>query len=830
MTNYKNSGVTNSTNNYSLNDVLHCTPYRSAYTNAPTCGLSESEFLDNLYTNPSFKIRIDKINEQLDEIEVVDEESRLDLELLKKEKSNLEKLAKAQDEFENSLCNDVGSMLRYISGYSGSGKSTYLGYLFMKLRKQGNITKRFDLAEFDTISLLLFGRTEINLASKLTLGKFLFTCLNELTKLLTKRDEGKNAFRKRLQIYYSFYESNIKARLVDYTNIFLAMEKYLSSGKEGEDEAYNTYCERMYELFHSKLLEIKDDTKLLKGYIEVLLILYILLMGAEINKTQKLCFIAFDSIEHYLGDDEIYNDDIIDICAILNGVLASLKTIFSTINASYLEKQFRLIIALRDTTTKILPTRNTEDNTKIEINISDWFVPADIAQKRYQYFGAKGNPNVRGKVAQAINCILLDDEKNCDRLNKISTMHNQNKRRLLEYLLDVIHDGEANRYLKLYGRSEKYYSEFKKSRKRGEDKQTIGLYKNLSDMYKYAAREYVINLLLKEIKGKHYFERLLVNADIRHGKHVARKILTYIAAKKNSDLWKESDNYISFTELFKLFKRQHGTLSRTFCDVIVEVLCTLNDHVKKNTHWCQNIVIKFNEDFKNEADLKNKIYLKYKSGEDNLTDFGIKITPAGRFFLKRMTDFEYFIIRYSANDNSPYDEDTSYKHLKATVSKFSEIESQVALCVDEILQEDVKAFSRPNLSYARMYSIDKHYKGYLYVNDNGRESTHLERLIDNHIGYLDFFRSYIIRSYIDKDIVISEEECRELSSAIINIIIKYVDHLKRIVEICDTEHNFYVGFKRDEAAGLAYYQVYQENIMKAREHPTENVWIKKYRV
>lgn len=812
---------------YTLEQILKCTPYTSPYTNAPTCGLNENDFMENLFVEPALNKRLDELQSQLNNTEINETERNIIL----KEIEKLQEDIKKKENFERELleCNDPH--VRYICGFSGSGKSTYLGKILLELRKKGHITHTFDVADTITTIATLFGTDYVNPQPQETLSKFLLKILIDISVLISKKNqEPYIKYRARLNSYVDFYNRYIKSHYREYSNYFNLIESHI----ENIEDDYNDLMIGLHNAISSKLKSFtKNSNKdAIINLIKYYLGLFVMIKFSEIKEGKK-CFIAMDSIEHFIGNDEVYDRDIVIITDLFEDLLTQLNHQYSNwIRPNFFAEKFVFIISLRDTTVKTLPTKNGEDHDKKEINISDWFVPYDIVEKRLNYFFRNGNsqPN----IAKAIKNILCDDLHNNGALNnKISMMYNQNKRRLSEYLCKAITEKDADQYLKIYENAQSYRMLLAKT----TDYNLKRKYSYLANVYTHAAREFVVNILFMYINKKDYFNKIFTRGARLHiGKSYARRILNFIATKRPNEGLYEKDNYIGFLELIEgTFQKRGSVLEKDILNTIADVLFYLSNFSKNETHWCQNVVIKFNNTKYSKEELRKLVNNFYDNKTDNEVDYGIKITPAGKFFLKKMADYEYFICRYISGGKSLFD----LSYLAKDGEKFNcinviqQIKTQTFECIDHIIDDDKRFFSWGVLDYSFMYSEEDALtkRGYLYVNDNGREITHAERIIDNHIGYLDHYRNYLIDICL-KTGRLSKSDIASVSKEIIAVIESYVYKLKELTEIKSVNcglTSYYIGNRRTQEEGKAYYSGYLENIENARRDPLLIYAINKYK-
>lgn len=820
-----------------VKDALLCTPYLKGFD----YGITEDVFLRELYCDPDFSNRINSIEREIQELKnreafAVDEEL-LDLQ---KEKSKIQQFQELKQRFEQDLIENNWQGARYICGYSGSGKSTYLGHLLSELREKHHKVYKIDLAESVKGPKFLSG-TWFNSAFKVTLCKFVSVLLQTLNSMIAKNNgENVEEYRKHMEKYYNFYHDIYKENH-RFSNFFNIIKLFVNKNIPYYERHNTSMYEKLYEHISNELNEIfsinneENEFNIIIPNVEMvihdLLGLIALFAMADVAKKkgdnyifEHKIIIAIDSLEHYIQNDVVFNADIVRICTIIDDFIANQNQFYKDMINYEFSSIFKFIVVFRDTTAKMMPNRNAEDNMVVDINVTEWFLPINIAYKRFAFY-KKGNSKSNEKQIKALETIMNDDGLNHSFFDKLVEMHNFNKRRLFQYLYEALNDNAVEHYLELVATIDNYSKKLKDN----TDKERND-YIKLIQAYKNAARSSIIRLLFNQIKNKEYFQKIYVeerNAD-NMGKSYARRILTYISGKKPIEERQEQNNYIGFGDLLNnCFRIENVVEPDIVIENVANVLFEMSNSSKDDTNWCQLVVIKFNDQSFNKDRLKEQLQSSINNIGDHSKSYGIKITSAGRFFLSKMADYEYFACRYSRCSDPLFFEDiTSKKNRQSVLSNINIVKQHAFDCIDKVKETDTSLCIAPNnyVYYNNLYSNDLNLrKGFLYVNKNGNEITHVQRIIDNHISYLDQYRNHVLESKI------GDEGKKEFSKNILAIMNEYIEKLKSIVnEAAGEEKVYYLGRYRDgDLTGRNFYEKFETKLKQAESNPTKIIWIQK---
>lgn len=740
-------------------EILCITPYVPGLE----YGISEQLFLDKLYSNV-----IDEFQNDADDF----------LLHLKKPKS------------------EVHCKLNVVKGYSGCGKSTLVGKLMDDLKKEGHLTYKLDLAEAQDTYIYFFNRLiYIKDFDKHTLGQLFGLILEKIY----------NEFK----IFEGESISEYKVRLKKYQNYLLAIkdQELYSFSTELDNEINQVNAEEeimnstLYKFLYVKILGfIQRNVNNLEGVEKIIQLnknalsfLFLLLRGKwEIEKYyDKKYYFAIDSLEHFINRKQIYDSDIKNI---IHSIFAPLIVQEEILDKVRFEGKptfndiFRIIISCRNTTIS-MASHNLDDDDHDElylIDISKWYSAYNIVEKRKRYFL---NENCIDDK-ETINLIDLllnnNDIKLRDRLLK---MHNLNKRRLYEYLCDIIAE-------KKYDINKQYnyiYEIIKES--------------PIADSLKYGSRNLIEGWLLYHINTKKYdyFNRLKTIGDKEHpqGNYYARKILTYLQVA-NIEHGVDYTYKVPIKKIIDKVFCNGGNISEAHFEDIVKVIKALSESEKSQNHWCQLVTVKNKENslVSDDEELTKK----------NIDNYVVELTPAGSFFLQRLSGFEYFSVRYLGEKYRPLFDSRNLESDNKIKNIIDTVQEAAFKCIDKVKINDDNFFKiGGRVDYSLMYNLT----GHLNYTEGGAQITHVESIIDNHISYLDAFRRFIIIQDIE------ENKKTELLNYILNVIEMYANKLNDILSWKSNNYgktHWYV--KRDDENGSITY-LYKDNIKRVRDNMSD---------
>lgn len=701
----------------------------------------------------------------------------------------------------------------YIRASSGSGKTTYLRhFLYTNSNKFSFILFDFFTATSvpmllnDSIKNVVYKNRRIFFKYEDTKYKFISVLINQLDALINK-----NTLKRRIrsgninEIYFAHLQSvakNFNLRFCDdgeCTNMLEPAKAIfdiilnIKINSENSQKEYLRFKKDFLDKFVEIYIDLQGNVKELTLFLIRLIIIFLLCeLDYDTFNGRNYCYIlAFDNIEHFIDDDVVYDNDILFIESVLEDLLHDSENVFSSAcsaetkeNGHVFQDYFRVLLSIRDTTNFFKKQIHSSDFPLSQVDVTKWFDISLIHKRKYDFFGSLLSAENK-EIYDAMQLVLSDVTKYKNSSGKsIEEMYNHNKRRITLYLGNIL------KY-KLY-RTE--YTDLRKS----ADDISIKIHR---DIFKSASRSFINRLMLDNIKKTGYFDDIFATPSkgSNLGKGYARRILNYLSIKRGEG----RNDYIGFNDLVRdVFKFPHcdNLISDTIFSDVAHIIIKMNDHNIKSTNWCQLVLVKFAQKTLNNKALEDELKKEYEDNNNN-SNFGIKITEAGTYFLDLLPKFEYYSCRYCKNSRPLFAKSNFIDSCGRPSNKYMEIINEVKdkafMCIEELYSNDNRFFLSGNeLNFAAMYSGN-----YLFKNTHDTYgSHHIKNVFIDHIGYLDRFRGYILLYKSD------ELDKKTISLYILNVIREYIDFFRPFLQIKDKRGIFYIdNFYRDTPKNIQWY-------------------------
>lgn len=280
----------------------------------------------------------------------------------------------------------------------------------------------------------------------------------------------------------------------------------------------------------------------------------------------------------------------------------------------------------------------------------------------------------------------------------------------------------------------------------------------------FGVRGIVFKQIFKLYYENNYFSDLKIN-DFRNETHTfpysaARIILTLLYKQREKQPDRVLFNAAEYMELGCLFKEVSTFMSSDEFEIILDRMYAHRDAIFWNHLVTFDNVSKYS---KNDISsyLSQDLY-----DEDNR--IYLSITPAGQAFLEFVcVHFEYFSVRFCEDaDRALFEYDClrNNDEMVLVMSVIQTVYEAVKSCCTELGRYNRKALNRERVPKYEMIRT----KRYNYA---GR--FHEERLVHNHISYLNAYRNYLISKTKD----LSSPELHKMNEYIILYIRHYLDLL-----------------------------------------------------
>lgn len=741
-----------------LSRLLTSNPYTAegkSILNGLKINLTMADFFEQKIYAPPFFLNNEE-HETHDE-ENVDEEEALDREdyIFVSDDHSLfiNSMINQYWDFQASFNNLHEFPLLFIRGGSGTGKSTYMYSLVYELLKNNSNILHIELTLEKYADRPYYYGIGIPEMRDDTISKFIRLVFTKIFLIIDQKIRNKDIHE--MNTVFDCYKKTFKSYFgenplnINFFNTFC-----------GKDSQELNYVE------HGKKV-VEESVKFLLGDSNKTILSDLLLLLIEVcyclNPT-KFNLITFDGIEYLINrKHHIYDSDINDILTVFDNVKRSAKDLFSECNLCFSDS-FKIVLAIRNATLDYCTRTEQEDirDSKISVDVTDWYRIEDIYENRVKYFSDNEYiyKESLAKIKDIVDVVIKDVRRGRKRasgaMDMLERMYNFDKRSLQSNLLSAVSQivlGSEGGILK--DKFIEFYNE----------KGTMPYNNQKGYRFRYLCRRAIIRILFNriELENRGTFFDGIYFSDGENDESIPssymRKMLIFLMHNQVSNN-RIRDEYVSFNAIFDAVARpkNNAVISKSTLEKIIILIYRLSDFRLHDSAWQQLISIKFNYPDKhllsNEKQFVSKVIELYKKGRLDSDNFGIKINYAGVFLAYIQSDFEFFACRCK-EFRVPL---IFSKDVKYITTLLDEVHLKAANCMDMVIQDEKSIFGYykemrlPNMKYL--------YKDDVY-DTKGRLLTHPERIINNHIMYLEHYKYFVnevkdIFSYDDKNIIVNK--------------------------------------------------------------------------
>lgn len=301
---------------------------------------------------------------------------------------------------------------------------------------------------------------------------------------------------------------------------------------------------------------------------------------------------------------------------------------------------------------------------------------------------------------------------------------------------------------------------------------SLPLINNFDPYMKFGGRGVIIKTICDFFKRWNYFSNLgipMLKESTKHKPYnitLIRIILTVLDnLQKEADIPEGSFFFIKRENCISLKKLYEQV--QMFCSKEVFLNCIKKMFSGRNWSYWNHLITFDNILEYSEKDLQNSL------SDDSDSDIYIRCTKAGERYLNTLCiHYEFFACRFAVNSSCGLFSQipTKNKGRYSFEKQIEEVKNHVKQCCTEL--QEVNSLLTKHLGYEKSEDLlDTHYVKY--------NRFHEERIIHNHITYLDAFRLYLINGPLNKDIQ--------------NINKCLITHIKDYLDLLKTDEIFYSG-------------------------------------
>lgn len=661
-----------------------------------------------------------------------------------------------------SYLDDISQNTVLITGYQGCGKTTFVNYLARNLQK--HYIKKGKRSNIEII---------------------------DFEELDDEENDGgeQNLFRYIL----------VK-KIVDEINISpVNVIKVFANGFYSNIELFKNIGNRMYMQLLFKFIknnagiDFNDNPQLeieLYNLLNKLSIVQLLVVWSYFIICKRYCQNTRDFVEIIIFDnvDDIYNDKFTE--SFIRGLkkyheigsrfVANIKLETNTVRFN-IYSNFNFIFCLRDTSTAKFSyhfaTRAVEFFHK---DISERVDKKIVMDNKIKYLRNNGNDELKRK-SEIIDCICNDNYT----INRIFPFYNNDYRTATKSLCDVLEKNQLH--------SQEYYEM---------------TYNQDNPAFHFGAHGIILKLILDSFERQGYFRSIgsykvtyenedsfdkKGDLDCQNAKSgndvvdysIPRIILTYLYNYQD----KHKDNFMNNLPTSTISMRQ---IYDDFYKIInpnniAEKLVAMYVlHESKDWNHLVNINATYTIDSANLKDIFNRYSNGYSS---NIKDGRIQITCAGRVFIRMITThFEYFSCRYFKNSLPLFMDENLIK--SDSIYKFDILISNTFEKVCECCKKAYNFDMDIQDIYFKSNKGEFMGSHYLYK----QQQTHVERILNHNISYIDAYRQYIIQRSKDIQDVqgkrkltkveeVIDSDKKNICKLILGHIDNYLSQIKKYIEL-----------------------------------------------
>lgn len=709
---------------------------------------AEPFFLDKLtntanITNPTENIDEDDVPDNEDYIFISDDDNYF---------KNL--IIRDYERFLKSFNNVNEFPLLFVRGGSGTGKSTYMYRLIYELKKKDPNVFHTELTLEKYTERPSYYGISLKLDSDNTISRFIRVVFTKIFSIIKCEIENAVKFKNYDKINNAF---------IHYKKMFSNCPSEKQVNRSTFEALGNSEFQKLDDCVKYNQKVIEEYIQLTSGSSKVNVLSDLLLLLIELCycfNFSKFNLISFDGIEYLINrTHHIYDADINDIIMAFEQVKNCAETLFEECNQKF-ARNFKIILAIRNATIDYCNDREQERirDVNISVDVTNWYRIENIYEARINYFTEHNYicKDDFDKIKDIVDVIIKDSNKGRQRasgaMDMLERMYNFDKRSLQINLLTAVSQivlGSEGGILK-----DKFITFY-------NDIGAMVYHNNKQGhRFRYLCRRAVIRILLNQIERESsgtffdgiYFSEL---GDECMQSSYMRKMLIFLMHNQVVDN-KIADDYVPFIKVINAITRSsnHSVVTDSAIEKIVTLIYRLSDFRLHDSAWQQIISIrvghKEEQTFCNEEQFVAKIKELYFNGGLANSKYGIKLNYAGAFLAYIQSDFEFFACRCK-KFRVPliFTNDVNY-----ITSLLDEVHSRAVNCIKMVIEDEKNIFR----NYKDMYVSEQKY---LYkvdaYNPNGRLLSHPERIINNHIMYLEHYKCFVNNEtsiFLDGDIPI----------------------------------------------------------------------------
>ena len=630
---------------------------------------------------------------------------------------------------------------------------------------------------------------------------------NENEKVKNESEEKRKEHLRRIDRNYEKHFMYINDERIPLMNIISEYSKpggkMEYSRNPRDPDAENCYVElakkKVYELYAK---DSPERTKITEELLKTISA-FALCESEDIKNARRV--IVFDNIEHYLNNKVLFDQEIHDLLMMVNGTDSNGRFIKEQ-NDRYRKiplpdgrydttfaysDHFPIVIAVREFSAIHLTNLNqSADNDGSPasgiIRLDNQIKLAKIIEKKCEFLN-EVIPGINDLLVVKMIKEVLIDERERGIVEKISQMFSYNKRRAIRALIDALYYKEVRDGNEI----DKQFKEDVVNDYLGMKAKIIGFPSSsddndVKDAYIYGARQMVYRALFDSIAYKKVpvqkemsFFRALNMDETSNAPGSTHQILTLLSRRpledqtRNINIEQKRAIMLLSDLVIRLYRnpsQQRDINLKEFARNNDDRLLSLAEKLNymrsrdRRFRWAPLVLFVFKE----PGDVSTKrIHEKLREicedpkcqfDEDGGILYGVKATFAARAFIEISPSFEFFAARFQPDSNALFSSEY-LRNPNKSLEHIERVRAETFICISSIIRRANRFLkNQSNINYNELYSTNISEGGtdyndtvrYLYrkfhfdiKKHSGIEITHPERIITNHIGYIENYRLFL---------------------------------------------------------------------------------------
>lgn len=335
-----------------------------------------------------------------------------------------------------------------------------------------------------------------------------------------------------------------------------------------------------------------------------------------------------------------------------------------------------------------------------------------------------------------------------------------------------------------------------------------------NEFNRHGARGILFRLIFENFKTNHYFEKIGIDSEYSKKSHltVSRLILIYMLnrqPKHNDHFLIDLSDTISMKTLYSAFEGIIGNDNISTQNALIDSLWGMYD-LRKSKSWNHLIT------FDTIKTIKKDNLIKYFEDNHDAQEIRLRLTCAGRMYILLVcVHFEFFACRFADEFGPLFSKENEKYNIQKQKYPF-EIMIETVLNKVKVCCNNLNIFKQEKFQNQSREEFLK--DDYVYHNEKNRANdkenlgaTHAERLLHQHIQYIDAYRLTLIKGTM-------KDNVKDINKRLLKLIDEYL-------ELMNPEHGKNGYFYSDNNYNLYYQLKACSDLLKDKDYDSNSIEI-----